>query len=169
LDLKVAPITVGDAFLAISSFSSCDFDNSPPRTEFEIPHRKYRSPYRLNVTVARVAQPGAWVGGIVPYGYRKAGQRSPSRLVIAEDPIPNLALSEAEVIRTVFRRAAIEKESFSSSRIPEPDRRALRVRLRSPNGRPWQAQVAYRRVVAARLRAQSARQHDCGARKSRSY
>jgi site-specific DNA recombinase len=59
----------------------------------------------------RIAQSGAWPGGIVPYGYRKVGAKIQSRLVISEEPISNLALSEAEVIRTIYRMAAIERKS----------------------------------------------------------
>ncbi len=59
----------------------------------------------------RVAQSGAWLGGIVPYGYRKVGDKGHARLVISEEPIPALDLSEADVIRMIFRMAGIEKKS----------------------------------------------------------
>lgn len=59
----------------------------------------------------RVAQSGAWLGGIVPFGYRKEGEKRSARLVISEEPIPGVALSEAEVIRVLFRMAATEKKS----------------------------------------------------------
>jgi site-specific DNA recombinase len=59
----------------------------------------------------RVAEAGAWLGGIVPYGYRKAGEKRDARIVICEDPIAGLAMSEADVIREVFRMAAVEKKS----------------------------------------------------------
>src|SRR3954447_16073623 len=59
----------------------------------------------------RVAESGAWMGGIVPYGYRKLGEKRDARLVISHDPIPGLAMSEADVIREVFRMAAVEKKS----------------------------------------------------------
>jgi len=58
----------------------------------------------------RVAQTGAWLGGIVPYGYRKVGEKAQARLVVSEDPISGLDLSEAEVIRRIYRMAAIEKQ-----------------------------------------------------------
>src|SRR6202021_3507156 len=45
----------------------------------------------------RVAETGAWLGGIVPYGYRKVGEKRDARLVISEDQIPGLAMSEAAV------------------------------------------------------------------------
>jgi site-specific DNA recombinase len=59
----------------------------------------------------RVAQAGAWLGGIVPYGYRKEGERGNARLILSEEPIAGLDLSEAEIIRTIYRMAAIEKKS----------------------------------------------------------
>ena len=36
----------------------------------------------------RVAQSGAWMGGVVPFGYRKVGTRSDARLIVSEDKIP---------------------------------------------------------------------------------
>jgi site-specific DNA recombinase len=59
----------------------------------------------------RVAEAGVWLGGIVPFGYRKMGDKQNSHIVVSEDPIPGLAISEAEVIREVFRLAAVEKKS----------------------------------------------------------
>jgi len=59
----------------------------------------------------RVAQTGAWLGGVVPYGYRKEGERGQGRLVISEEPILGFELSEAEVVRTIFRMSATEKQS----------------------------------------------------------
>src|SRR6185436_8012272 len=34
----------------------------------------------------RLAAGGAWLGGIVPYGYRKVGEKRHAHLVLAEDP-----------------------------------------------------------------------------------
>lgn len=59
----------------------------------------------------RVAEAGAWLGGIVPYGYRKVGEKRAASIVVSEDPIPGLAMSEAEVIREVFRMATVERKS----------------------------------------------------------
>jgi site-specific DNA recombinase len=59
----------------------------------------------------RVAEAGAWLGGIVPYGYRKVGEKQNAQIVVSEEAIPGLAMSEAEVIREVFRMAAVEKKS----------------------------------------------------------
>jgi len=59
----------------------------------------------------RVVEAGAWLGGIVPYGYRKEGQRSQSRLVISEEKIAGVDLSEADVVRTIYRMAAEQGKS----------------------------------------------------------
>lgn len=59
----------------------------------------------------RVAEAGAWLGGIVPYAYRKAGEKRDARIVVCDDPISNVAMSEADVIREIFRMAATERKS----------------------------------------------------------
>ena len=59
----------------------------------------------------RVAEAGVWLGGIVFYGYRKAGEKRNAHLVISEEPIRDLAMSEADVIREAFRMAAVEQKS----------------------------------------------------------
>jgi len=98
----------------------------------------------------RVAEAGAWLGGIVPYGYRKAGEKQNSRLVICEEPVPGLAMSEAEVIREVFRMAAVEWKScrviaarLNDLRIPcayvRDDRLALRGKRKQRTSGVWRA------------------------------
>jgi len=57
----------------------------------------------------RLARAGAWLGGIVPYGYRKEGEDKEARIVVSEEKIPGAGLSEAEVIRRVYRMAATER------------------------------------------------------------
>ena len=59
----------------------------------------------------RIAETGAWMGGIVPYGYRKQGERGQARLVVSEEPITGFELSEADVVRTIYRMSAVEKKS----------------------------------------------------------
>jgi site-specific DNA recombinase len=59
----------------------------------------------------RVAETGVWLGGIVPFGYRKEGERRSARLVLSEEPLPSLELSEADVIRSIFHMAGVEKKS----------------------------------------------------------
>ena len=75
--------------------------------------------------VNRLVEAGVWLGGVVPFGYRKVGEKREGHLVISEDPIPGLGMSEAEVIREVFRMGAIERKScraiaerLNSLRIP---------------------------------------------------
>src|SRR5712691_10099493 len=57
------------------------------------------------------AKEGVWLGGIVPYGYYVAGQKKQARLVVSEVPLPGLVLSEAEVVRTMYRLLADERWS----------------------------------------------------------
>jgi site-specific DNA recombinase len=59
----------------------------------------------------RVAHAGAWLGGIVPFGYRKAGEKATARLVVSEEPIPDIGLSEADVVRLIYKMAAVERKS----------------------------------------------------------
>jgi site-specific DNA recombinase len=59
----------------------------------------------------RLARNGAWLGGVVPYGYLAVGKGIESRLVISEKLIPGFNISEAEVVRTIYRMAAEEHKS----------------------------------------------------------
>ncbi len=61
--------------------------------------------------IFRAAESGVWMGGIVPYGYRRSGEKRDARIVISDDPIPGLAMSEADVIRDVFRMASVQRKS----------------------------------------------------------
>lgn len=96
----------------------------------------------------RVAEAGAWLGGIVPYGYRKRGEKRDARLVISEDPIAGLGMSEADVIREVFRLAAVERKSccviaarLNDLRVPcayvRDDRLALRGKRKERTSGVW--------------------------------
>lgn len=59
----------------------------------------------------RLAESGAWLGGVVPYGYIKDGEKAQRRIVINEDPISGFELSEADVVRTIYRMSGVEKKS----------------------------------------------------------
>ncbi len=59
----------------------------------------------------RLARGGAWLGGIVPYGYLVVGQGVESRLIVSEKLLPGLRVSEAEVVRIIYRMAAEEQQS----------------------------------------------------------
>jgi hypothetical protein len=96
----------------------------------------------------RVAESGAWLGGIVPYGYRKIGERRGAHLVISDQPIPGATMSEADVIRDVFRMAAVEKKScrmiakrLNDLRIPcaytRDDRLVVRGKRRQRTSGVW--------------------------------
>lgn len=60
----------------------------------------------------RCAALGVWLGGIVPYGYRKIGVKEKARLVVSEEPIPGLTISEADVIRLIFSMASERSSCF---------------------------------------------------------
>jgi site-specific DNA recombinase len=55
---------------------------------------------------ARLAREGTWLGGIVPYGYRAIGKDREARLEPAESVEALPGLSEADVVRSIFDRAA---------------------------------------------------------------
>ena len=57
------------------------------------------------------ARQGAWLGGIVPYGYRAEGEGKEARVVVAEDLLPGLGMSEADVLRLIYRMIAEEGKS----------------------------------------------------------
>ena len=48
------------------------------------------------------------MGGIIPYGYRVIGKGKGSRYEIADDPLPGHTLSEADVVRLIYRLCADE-------------------------------------------------------------
>src|SRR5579863_2718522 len=57
----------------------------------------------------RLARAGAWLGGIVPFGYRKEGEDRDAHIVVSDEEIPGVGISEADVIRQVYRLAANER------------------------------------------------------------
>lgn len=59
----------------------------------------------------RLAREGAYLGGIVPYGYQVVGKDREARLVIADDPLPDHDLSEADVIRLIYRLTVEERKT----------------------------------------------------------
>jgi len=66
---------------------------------------------RRETDAERKAEAGLWLGGVVPYGYRKAGMKGQSHLVISQEPIPGFELSEADVVRIIYRMCGEEKKS----------------------------------------------------------
>ena len=51
----------------------------------------------------RLARDGQWMGGIVPYGYRVVGLKRDARLQVSEETIEGMTMSEADVIRLIYR------------------------------------------------------------------
>lgn len=52
----------------------------------------------------RLAHEGTWLGGIVPYGYYVEGEDRHARLTVSETQHPGMAMSEADVIRLIYKR-----------------------------------------------------------------
>ena len=99
---------------------------------------------------AAFAEAGASLGGIVLYGYRQDGEKRNARLV---RPLtirfPNQVMSEANVIREVFKMAAVGRKScreiarrLNDLRIPcayvRDDRLMLRGKRRTRTSGIWQ-------------------------------
>jgi site-specific DNA recombinase len=76
----------------------------------------------------RKVEAGAWLGGVVPYGYRKVGERGQGRLVVSEGHIPGYELSEAEVIRDDLPDVRDREEVLPEDRRPtDPHRNSLQL------------------------------------------
>ncbi|MCK4414947.1 MAG: recombinase family protein [Candidatus Eisenbacteria sp.] len=63
---------------------------------------------RSRAGTERLAREGAWLGGVVPFGYRVEGKKRDARLVVSDEPLAGVGMSEADVVRMVFRLAATE-------------------------------------------------------------
>src|SRR5207248_10537340 len=59
----------------------------------------------------RLAREGAWLGGIVPYGYHVVGKGRTGRLVASELAIPDLGVSEADIVRLIYHMTVEEHKS----------------------------------------------------------
>jgi site-specific DNA recombinase len=59
----------------------------------------------------RLAEGGSWLGGVVPYGYRKEGENGQKHIVLNETLVGGFEVSEADVVRTIFRMCSVEKKS----------------------------------------------------------
>lgn len=59
----------------------------------------------------RLAREGAWLGGIVPFGYRVEGKERAARLVVADDHLAGVGMSEADAVRLIYRLAGEEGQS----------------------------------------------------------
>lgn len=67
---------------------------------------------RMDLGATRAAKEGKWLGGIVPYGYIKNAE---GFLEVNENTIPGFDMSEADVVRMMFRMCA--NEGCSSGKI----------------------------------------------------
>ena len=59
----------------------------------------------------RLAREGAWLGGIVPFGYRVEGKERAARLTVSNEVNPATGLSEADVVRLIYKMAGEEGKS----------------------------------------------------------
>ncbi|MDP9375809.1 MAG: recombinase family protein [Chloroflexota bacterium] len=59
----------------------------------------------------RVARDGGWLGGKPPYGYLLVGRGREGRLMVSDALIPGVGLSEADVVRLIYRKLADEELS----------------------------------------------------------
>jgi site-specific DNA recombinase len=58
--------------------------------------------------LTRAAREGRYCGGIAPYGYKVDGHKNGAHLVPAEELTPGAIMSEADVVRHVYRRRALD-------------------------------------------------------------
>jgi len=98
----------------------------------------------------RLAHAGAWLGGIVPFGYRKEGEKQEARLVIADACLEEVGMSEADVVRQIYHMAAEERlscraiaEHLTATGIPcvyaRDDRLLLRGKRQERTAGIWRA------------------------------
>ena len=59
----------------------------------------------------RLLRLGVWISGVTPYGYRVEGRKREARLVVSEAPVPGTTMSEADVVRLIYRLAGDEGKS----------------------------------------------------------
>jgi site-specific DNA recombinase len=62
----------------------------------------------------RAARSGKWLGGIVPYGYMVNAE---GFLEVSEEPLPGLDMSEADVVRLIYR--LIAEQRYSTIRVAD--------------------------------------------------
>ncbi len=95
----------------IISVTEARYDLRNPNDEFHLTMLSGVSGYeassflrRSKDATNRLAREGVWLGGIVPYGYHVEGEDKNARLVVSDEPLPGCGLSEADVIRLIYRR-----------------------------------------------------------------
>lgn len=107
--------------------------------------------------IVRSAKEGAYLGGIVAYGYRVEGERRSARYVVNDELMPEVGMSEADVVRWIYRHIVHEGGgSYSAAAylnargVPTRYSRGGFVRRKDdrpePSGR-WRAAAVYNLVV----------------------
>jgi site-specific DNA recombinase len=99
-------------------------DNRTPHGQFSLVTLCGVAGYERDNIVARsiegtnrLAKEGAWLGGIVPFGYRVDGQGRRARLIVSDDPLPGMTLSEADVVRLIYQFSA--EQGWSCQKIAD--------------------------------------------------
>lgn len=109
---------------AIDALDQCGVEITSITQSFDLktPHGKFQavidcgvSGYERDTIVerskdgsSRIVRAGAWLGGRAPFGYRVTGSGITARLVPSEIEMPGCGLSEAAVVREVYRLLAEE-------------------------------------------------------------
>ena len=92
---------------------------------------------RMSEGMNRAVKEGAWTG-VVPYGYRRVGERRHARLVVSDEPIPGFSMSEKDVVLQVYRMYIEEQKScIQVAVLPEPPPHPNGL----PNRRPLERQA----------------------------
>ncbi len=108
----------------IISVTEARYDLRDPNDEFQLTMLSGVSGYeasgflrRSKDATNRLAREGAWLGGIVPYGYRVEGEKRAARLVVADGTLSGCGLSEPDVVRLMYRRTI--EDGWSCQRIAD--------------------------------------------------
>lgn len=112
---------------AIDALDSCGVEivSITQNLDLRTPHGKFMavidcgvSGYERDTTIERavngnerIARAGGWLGGLPPFGYRLSGAGSSAQLVPCELTIPGLRISEADVVREIYRLVVEERRT----------------------------------------------------------
>lgn len=146
----------------ISTTEPFDTANAAGRLMFEMlaSFASFERENILQITkagIVRSAKEGAYLGGIVAYGYRVEGERRAARYVVNDETMEEVGMSEADIVRWIYRHLVHENGSSYSAAtylnargIPTRYSRGGFVRRKEncpePSGR-WRAAAVYNLIV----------------------